>query len=130
MDEQSKEESKEEKKIGGLIKFRVPGKFLHFNTIEEYTAFDLSSLNSEETRKVYRIPDSWLNSSNYFVFACFGDLKNYNFHFKIGLAQQKEKIQTVKGKKLVKQLQAEEVTKLREAIFKQVKGQAENTHVS
>ena len=38
--------------------------------------------------------------------ACFGDLKNYNYHYRIGLVQGTEKFQTLKGKKLSKQLDA------------------------
>ena len=29
---------------GGIIEFQIPGKFLHFNTIEEYNAFDFKSV--------------------------------------------------------------------------------------
>ena len=32
---------------GGLLEFKIPGKFIHFNTIEEYQAFDLKEYKIE-----------------------------------------------------------------------------------
>jgi hypothetical protein len=35
---------------------------------------------------------------------CFGNLKNYDYHYTIGMVQGTEKFQTIKGKKLSKQV--------------------------
>ena len=35
------------KTTGGLIEFQIHGKFIHFNTIEEYQAFDFTSLQAD-----------------------------------------------------------------------------------
>jgi hypothetical protein len=37
---------------------------------------------------------------NFFIFACFGDLKNYDFFYRIGLISGTDKLLTVKGKKI------------------------------
>ena len=71
----------------------MPGKFVHFNTIEEYQAFDFLGLRAEDFIE---------KPENYFVLACFGDLKNYDFYYKCALIQGSEKIKTIKGKKLAK----------------------------
>lgn len=41
---------------------------------------------------------------NYFVFVCFGDLKNYDFYYRMAYVQSTEKFATTKGKKLKKEL--------------------------
>ena len=89
---------------GGIIDFALSGKFLHFNTIEEYNAFDFKELaDSKELQEKCALPDlSSLIHKSYFVMACFGDLKNYDYHYKIGFVQGTEKFQTLKGKKLSK----------------------------
>lgn len=89
---------------GGIIEFKVPGKFIHFNTIEEYNAFDLKALEADkEMQARYKLPDlETAFHDNYFIMACFGDLKNYDFHYKIGTLQGTEKMQALKGKKLSK----------------------------
>lgn len=97
-------ETKKMVSSGGIIDFQLAGKFLHFNTIEEYNAFDFSTVAaSQELRDKYGLPDlQKAIQSNYFVMACFGDLKNYDYHYRIGLVQGTEKFQTLKGKKLSK----------------------------
>lgn len=62
---------------GGLLEFTIPGRFIHFNTIEEYQAFDFAKFKYFE--KPYPV--------NTFVMVCFGDLKNYNFYYKVALFQ-------------------------------------------
>ena len=95
---------KQKTTTGGIIEFQVMGKFLHFNTIEEYNAFDFKTVaESKELQEKYGLPDlEKAIHSNYFVMACFGDLKNYDYHYWIGLVQGTEKFQTVAGKKLSK----------------------------
>ena len=71
----------------------MPGKFLHFNTIEEHNAFDFKEVvDSKELQEKYGLPD--LESrihDNYFIMACFGDLKYYDYHYRIGFVQGTEK---------------------------------------
>lgn len=78
---------------GGIIDFQLKGKFMHFNTIEEYNAFDYAEVvESEELQKKYGLPDlTSLIHTNYFIMACFGDLKNYDYHYRIGFVQGTEK---------------------------------------
>ena len=103
---------------GGIIDFQLPGKFLHFNTIEEYNAFQFSEVvDNKELQEKYGLPDlQGLIHSNYFVMACFGDLKNYDYHYRIGLVQGTEKFQTLKGKKLSKQVDQATLQALKEQI--------------
>lgn len=91
---------------GGIIEFQIMGKFLHFNTIEEYNAFHFNEVaDSKELQEKYGLPDlEKMIHTNYFVMACFGDLKNYDYHYRIGMVQGTEKFQTLKGKKLSKQV--------------------------
>jgi len=60
---------------------------LHFNTIEEFQGFDFRSLSADENmQKGYKLPDFGeivSKGENYFIMACFGDLKNYDFHYKL-----------------------------------------------
>jgi hypothetical protein len=49
---------------------------------------------------------------NYVVLLCFGDLKTYEFHYRVGLLQGQGKLRTTKGKKLVKAFDAETVDSL------------------
>ena len=43
---------------GGIIDFALSGKFLHFNTIEEYNAFDFKELaDSKELQEKCALPD-------------------------------------------------------------------------
>ena len=69
---------------GGLLEFTVPGKFLHFNTIEEYQHFDVDAWWSQnkDTHSKY-----FSTSGNYFILTCFGDFKQYDFHYKVHLVQ-------------------------------------------
>ena len=38
------EKSEKQTTTGGIIDFQISGKFLHFNTIEEYNAFDFKEV--------------------------------------------------------------------------------------
>ena len=78
---------------GGIIDFQLKGKFMHFNTIEEYNAFTFSELaSSADLQKKYGLPDlAELIHGNYFIMACFGDLKNYDYHYRVGFVQGTEK---------------------------------------
>ena len=49
--------------------------------------------------------------------ACFGDLKNYDFYFKVALIQSTEKVETIKGKKLAKALDKDTVEKVKSSIL-------------
>ena len=84
---------------GGLLEFTVLGKFLHFNTIEEYQHFDVNTwwTTNRATHEQY-----FSASGNYFILSCFGDFKQYDFHYKVHLLQKGGQIETIKGKKLVK----------------------------
>jgi hypothetical protein len=44
VDEDSLNIEKTKKTTGGLLQFPVPGKFIHFNTIEEYQGFTFNDL--------------------------------------------------------------------------------------
>jgi len=57
---------------------------------------------------------------NFIVVVCFGDLKSYDFHYQIGLLQGPNQIETVKGKKLVKAVEAAKVKEFEEETFKLV----------
>jgi len=41
-------EAQAQKTTGGLIEFQHIGKFIHFNTIEEYNAFDFSNVQEDK----------------------------------------------------------------------------------
>jgi len=81
----------------------------------------VTELNSEFFKK-FEIDEAVTTSmENYFVFACFGDLKNYDFHYKVALLQGCEKIKTIKGKKLAKAFDGDRVERLRVSIQEKVK---------
>ena len=46
VDEDSLNIEKTKKTTGGLLQFPVPGKFIHFNTIEEYQGFTFNDLQA------------------------------------------------------------------------------------
>lgn len=54
---------------------------------------------------------------NYFVFTCFGDLKNYDFFYRVSLVQGSEKIKTTKGKKLKKAFNSEQIEAFKQSIL-------------
>jgi hypothetical protein len=93
----------------------VAGKFVHFNTIEEFRAFELDQSKLKE----YGVTSGDGKSMpNFFVFLCFGDLKNYDYFYSVSLVQGPERLQTVKGKKLVKALEASAIEQTQGAIKK------------
>ena len=56
---------------------------------------------------------------------CFGDLKNYDFHFKVALIQSTEKIETIKGKKLAKGVDKETIELIKGGILANLNTQKE-----
>ena len=121
------------KTTGGLIEFQLGGKFIHFNTIEEYQAFDYSTLSGDKSQQErHQLPDfekSVANGENYFIMACFGDLKNYDFHYKLAFVQGTEKLETVKGKKLAKAVSKEQIAKFREKVVENVQSQKDKKYL-
>jgi len=57
------------------------------------------------------------DGQNYFIMVCFGDLKNYDFYFKLAFVQGDEKIETIKGKKLAKAFSKEQIASFKESIL-------------
>ena len=72
------------KSSGGILEFSIPGKLIHFNTIEEFTALDL---NLPDLISKYGLKSDIDNckstASNLFLMFVFGDLKTYKFHYKM-----------------------------------------------
>ena len=61
--------------------------------------------------------------------ACFGDLKNYDFHYKLAFVQGTERIETVKGKKLAKAVSKEQIAMFKEKIVENVQSQKDKKHL-
>ena len=69
--------------IGGLIQSHVNGLLIHTNTIEEFEAFDITPVLTEERQKIEaKWNDQSCTDTNRFVMVLFGDLKNYKFIYK------------------------------------------------
>jgi hypothetical protein len=74
IDESSLTNTPKTLKSGGLLQFTIPGLFIHFNTIEEYNSFNFQDL-----------PAPPKTVDNFVALVCFGDLKNYDFHYRCAL---------------------------------------------
>ena len=114
IDEDSLSASPTKQKTGGLLQFPVHGKFIHFNTIEEYQALEFPQIMANLDKFGM---ESANFDENYIVLVCFGDLKNYDFHYKCAMVQGLEKFQTLKGKKLSKSLEKPVVECLSQSVF-------------
>lgn len=98
------------------------GKLIHFNTIEEYNAFNFEDLNDIESPTVHKfelrqdIERAMEKCENYFLLVCFGDLKQYNYHYKTAVLQLPETFESLKGTKLSKVFDAEALQRLEKAV--------------
>lgn len=70
---------------GGLVEFKIRGKFIHFNTVEEYNSFEFNHASIKSLGIEGEIKEAAEKQDNFFVLACFGDLKTYKFSYKMGL---------------------------------------------
>lgn len=92
---------------GGLLEFILPGQLIHFNTIEEYQAFKWENIKIE-------------TAGNQFALVMFGDLKNYDFHYKFACLKGPEKFTSLKGKKLSKAVDEQTISSISQAIVENV----------
>lgn len=87
------------KVIGGLLNFKVGGVLHHTNTIEEFNSnHGLLELIEEEQK---RLMDTEVSEGiNRIIIYTFGDLKNYQYHYRYAFIELETDIVLSKSNKL------------------------------